>query len=120
MGKVLLIDDSWLTRRGLSNILAAAGHSVIEAEGGVDGIKAALEKQPDCIFLDLLMPDMDGFSVLQRLNENESRIPVVVFSADIQDTSRRKCLEMGAFDFLNKPPNENEILETLHRALKCS
>lgn len=87
MPKILLIDDSWLTRRGLGNILSSEGHEILEAENGELGIASAIENTPDCIFLDLLMPEIDGFEVLKTLRGKNIQIPIIVFTADIQDTS---------------------------------
>ena len=119
MSTILIIDDSWLTRRGLGAILTAAGHEVFEAENGLEGIASIQEKKPDCVFLDLLMPEMDGLEVLGILKETNSTIPVIVLSADIQDTAREKCLALGAFDFINKPPRQDDILEILARAIQA-
>jgi CheY-like chemotaxis protein len=118
MAKILLIDDSWLTRRGLSGMITASGHEIIEAENGMDGIKKIQEEHPDCIFLDLLMPEMDGYEVLETLKEKNIKIPVVVCSADIQDTAKTKCMELGALSFLNKPPMKEEVLQVLEKALQ--
>ncbi len=117
MAKVLLIDDSWLTRRGISGILKADGHDVSEAENGRTGIEKALSDSPDLILLDLLMPEMDGFEVLAELKKQEVKTPVIVVSADIQDTVRVRCLEMGAFGFMNKPPKEDELRSLINAAV---
>ncbi|CCK81398.1 response regulator [Desulfobacula toluolica] len=118
MAKILLIDDSWLTRRGLSGMISSSGHEIVEAENGMDGIKKIQDECPDCIFLDLLMPEMDGYEVLEILKEKNIKIPVIVCSADIQNTAKSKCLKLGAFDFLNKPPMVEEVLQVLEKALQ--
>jgi CheY-like chemotaxis protein len=63
------------------------------------------------------MPGMDGFEVLGTLNEQGNDIPVIVLTADIQETARKKCIRMGAFDFLNKPPNDDELNAAVEKAL---
>ena len=118
MAKILLIDDSWLTRKGLSGMISSSGHEIIEAENGMDGVKKIQDERPDCIFLDLLMPKMDGYEVLEILKEKNIKIPVVVCSADIQDTVKNKCMESGAFSFLNKPPMPEEVLHILKKTLQ--
>ncbi len=118
MAKVLLIDDSWLTRRGLKGMLKSTGHEIFEAENGKEGINLVLKNPPDCIFLDLLMPEMDGFEVLQNLNKKEIKIPVVVCTADIQETAKKKCMDLNAFGFLNKPPKEEDVLQAVNNALQ--
>ncbi len=118
MAKILLIDDSWLTRRGLSGMIGFCGHEIIEAVNGMDGVKKIQDECPDCIFLDLLMPEMDGYEVLEILKAKNIKIPVVVCSADIQNTAKTKCTELGAFSFLNKPPMKEEVLQELEKALQ--
>ena len=118
MAKILLIDDSWLTRRGLSGMVSAMGHDVLEADNGIRGLEMIARETPDCILLDLLMPAMDGYDVLKRLRDTGIRIPVLVCSADIQHTAREKCMTLGSAGFINKPPNETELKEMLSAVLE--
>ncbi len=116
MAQILLIDDSWLSRKGLAGMLKPLGHEVLQADGGKAGLKMIQEHSIDCIFLDLLMPEMDGYAVLEALKEQGGQIPVFICTADIQDTVRVKCLDLGAAGLLNKPPLQEEIqsiVETL-------
>ncbi len=77
MAKILLIDDSWLTRRGLNTMISARDHEVIEAENGSQGIQKIQDDQPDCVLLDLLMPEMDGYEVLESLRYMIISVPVI-------------------------------------------
>jgi len=117
MSRVLITDDSQLTRRILRAILEAAGHEVMEASNGDVALELIAQDAPDCVLLDLLMPGMDGFEVLSTLNERGIDIPVIVLTADIQETARKKCIRMGAVDFLNKPPNDDELKAAMEKAL---
>ena len=72
---------------------------------------------PDCIILDLLMPELDGFGVLEALKQKGSKIPVIVLSADIQDSVREQCLGLGAAMMLQKPAKAPKILEALDQVL---
>jgi len=99
MAKVLIIDDSWLTRRGLLGMISGSAHTVIEAENGKQGLSIIEAESPDCIILDLLMPEMDGYQVLEALKEMGNTIPVVMCSADIQETARKKCMDLGAWGY---------------------
>jgi len=117
MSRVLITDDSQLTRRILRAILEAAGHEVMEASNGNVALELIVRDAPDCVLLDLLMPGMDGFEVLSTLNERRIDIPVIVLTADIQETARKKCIQMGAVDFLNKPPNDDELKAAMEKAL---
>ncbi len=117
MSRVLITDDSQLTRRILRAILEAAGHEVMEASNGNVALELIVQDAPDCVLLDLLMPGMDGFEVLSTLNERGIDIPVIVLTAEIQETARKKCIQMGAVDFLNKPPNDDELQAAMEKAL---
>lgn len=114
MASVLVVDDSWVARLGLTRMLKTLGHEPAEAENGLLALEI-LEKQSfDFIFLDLLMPGMEGPEVLQTLMDRKNTIPVIVLSADIQETTKKRCFELGAKSFLKKPPQLAE-LETVIR-----
>ena len=117
MAKILIVEDSWVTRRIIVGILKADGHELLEAGGGKEGLEMAEKHMPDCILLDLLMPEMDGFDVLEALGEKDLKIPVIVLTANIQKTAREKCLQLGAFAFTNKPTEEDELRSLVHKAI---
>ena len=87
MGKIPIVEDALVTRRILVRILKADGHDLLEAGSGKDGLEMAEKHMPDCILLDLLMPDVEGFDVLEALGEKDLKIPVIVLTANIQKTS---------------------------------
>ena len=113
MAKILLIDDSRFTRIKLTKFLQEKNFEVIEAENGQSGIALASSEQPDCIITDLLMPEMDGYAFLEQLKKDGLEIPVLVITADIQDTTRQKVLDLGAHAVLNKPADHAELHEML-------
>ncbi|WP_293338550.1 response regulator [Microcoleus sp. CAWBG58] len=117
MGLVLIVDDAAFSRRMIRKAVEEAGHQVIEAANGQEGLDMAASKSPDCMMTDLLMPEMDGFALLKALREKGSKIPVIVLSADIQDSARQKCEELGAFMMLKKPPKGPEIQAAIQKAL---
>lgn len=104
MAKILVIEDSVLTRKMLKGVLKEAGHEVIEASNGKIGCEMLEEHQLDCIILDHLMPEMDGMKFLENLKKRESKIPVIVFSADVQDWTADAFKELGAFEYIKKTP----------------
>ncbi len=120
MARILVVEDSEFTRRMIVRIIKAKGHEVLETGNGFEGVRMAQKEKPDCMFLDLLMPEMDGFGVLGALKEKSLSIPVVILSADIQETSRNRCFEFGAVDFVKKPPKEDEILKAVQKALNST
>lgn len=118
MAVVLVIDDSKLARSGIRKILAPAGHEVLEAEGVQEGLELISRHSPDCILTDILMPEITGMDFLARLRSEGCQTPVIVTTADIQESVRDKCLEMGAFAVVHKPLLLKNILETVEEALK--
>ena len=119
MARTLIIDDSVFIRRRVAEILRADDNEILEAANGYEGLDKAEKLKPDIIILDLLMPEMDGFEMLNALNERGLTIPVIVLSADIQDTTQAECLKLGAAAFIEKPLIENKLLDTIHSIL-CS
>ncbi len=117
MARILIIDDSGTTRQIIAKILKPDGHELLETGDGKEGLEMAEKHAPDCILLDLLMPEMHGFDVLEAFDQKDLKIPVIVLTADIQDTTREKCLKLGAFAFANKPPKEDELLSLVNKAL---
>lgn len=119
MIKVLVVDDSRLSRRRfLAEPLRKAGYEVVEAVDGQDGLSAVEEHQPDVIFSDLLMPVMDGFEFIAKLRERNAPQPIIVLSADVQESTEQKLKELNVFDFLNKPFKAEEMLAALERAVE--
>ena len=117
MPNLLVVDDSWLSRNMVSKILKGGGHDVREAVNGIDALAKLEEEAPDCMVLDLLMPELDGFGVLEGMQEKSISLPVIVMSADIQESSKERCLLLGARCVLNKPPNEDELIGAIGEAL---
>lgn len=115
--KVLIIDDSALTRRGLRQILEGAGCDVVEAEDGLSGLERYYLEKPDVVMLDLVMRGMYGLDVLQKLRELDPDARIVVVSADIQSSSQQLAEQAGAKAFINKPFEKAEILVALDTAL---
>jgi CheY-like chemotaxis protein len=114
---ILVVDDSMFQRHALGRMLKEAGHSVLEAENGIAGLEKIESDRPDAVILDLIMPKLGGFETLEELRKRGNRTPVFVFTADIQATSRERCLELGATAFINKPLNREELKEALERLI---
>jgi adenylate cyclase len=104
-GTMLVVDDELLNRLLLARALQAEGYTVATAEDGQQAL-ARLHEQPfDVVLLDLLMPDMDGYQVLEYMKDDHAlrHIPVIVVSALEEMESVVRCIEMGAIDYLPKP-----------------
>jgi two-component system chemotaxis response regulator CheY len=115
--KVLIVDDSALTRRSLRQILETAGCEVVEAEDGLSALEHYYLEKPDVVLLDLVMRGMYGLDVLQKLRELDRDARIVVVSADIQSSSHDLAEQAGAKAFINKPFDKAEILVALDTAL---
>lgn len=110
---VLVVDDSRTTRSYVRSVLENDAYLVTEAENGLLAVESIQNKRPDILLIDMLMPEMDGIEVMEKLNELDIKIPTVVLTADIQEQVKEECFELGAKAFLNKPATEIEILETV-------
>ncbi len=101
--RILIVEDERPLSHALELKLTHEGYDVATAATGAAGLKAALDDGPfSLILLDLILPEMDGFAVLQALKAKKSKTPVVVLSNLGQDEDRRKAKELGAKDYLVK------------------
>ena len=116
-GRVLVVDDSALSRRTLRQILEPAGYEVAEAEDGLSALERYFLEKPDVVLLDLVMKGMYGLDVLTKLRELDADAKVVIVSADIQTSSHELVEAAGARAFVNKPFDRAEILNTLSSVL---
>jgi len=115
--KILIIDDSSMSRRMMRRILESAGHEVAEAENGAAGLEKFFLERPDLVFLDLTMTDMYGLDVLAKLRELDPGCRVIIASADIQDMTRDMVGAAGANAFINKPLSPEKVLQVLESVL---
>ena len=113
MKTVLVVDDSSFQRKKICTALESNGYQVQAASNGQECLTMLESAPPDCIVLDLLMPEMGGIEVLEIMRERNLHIPVIVHTADIQDTTRQHCLDLGAVAFINKPFRADELLTAL-------
>jgi DNA-binding response OmpR family regulator len=122
MARVLVIDDEpdvlLLCRVNLQH----AGYDVIEAADGAHGVARAVDELPDAIVLDLMLPVMDGYSVLAALRSDDRTraIPVLVLTAKAQREDRVRCWEEGASDYMTKPFSPAALSSALEQLLAMS
>jgi two-component system, chemotaxis family, chemotaxis protein CheY len=117
MAKILIVDDSGLSRRILRTILIAEGHHIIEATDGLLGIETYVMEQPDLVLLDMAMPGLPGDEVLEKIIELNQAARIIIATADLQDLTKTKVLEAGAMGFVNKPFNRTKVLEVVNQVL---
>jgi len=122
MSKVLVVEDEADIRELLADTLADAGYQVVQATDGGEGLTCALTKNPDVVLLDVMMPVLDGFQVLEQLkgNAGTSKLPVIMVSARGQEAEVQKALQAGAFAYIIKPWLANEVEAKVREALHSS
>jgi DNA-binding response OmpR family regulator len=122
MPKILIIDDEPLTVEMLETFLKIQRYETVGAFSGTQGLEAIKKHRPDLIVLDLMMPDIEGFEVCQRLRtdpeyEDLAMTPVIAFSARSDPDARRRILDIGADAFYVKPLRLPEFLNEVRRLL---
>ncbi|MBI2056382.1 MAG: response regulator [Candidatus Sungbacteria bacterium] len=118
---ILLVEDDKFLRNIISQKLTQAGFRVEEAVDGKEALKKVESKAPKLVLLDLLLPEIDGFAVLKRLQENNDlkKIPVIVLSNLGQDEDVRKAKELGAKDYMVKAYfTPTEVIERVQKILR--
>lgn len=118
--KILLVEDSKVVQQMYRNKLILEQFAVQTADNGMEAIKMLSQEKPDIVLLDLMMPVMDGFKVLQVIKTDPklSDIPVLVFSARGQTEEVEKALHLGASGYIVKATTKpNEVIENIRRVL---
>jgi len=113
MKKILIIDDAPDTRKTLKALLKKHNVEILEASDGVEGWNIIIKEHPDLILLDLHMPQKDGFSILEDLEEEWMGIPVVIVSGDTNEETISTCNFFGAKAYLQKPIVLDEFKEVI-------
>ena len=116
---VLVVDDDPLTQRVLQHYLERAGYQMLSANNGRDAIKLARSESPQLIILDVMMPDMDGWTVLKRIKKIETTkaIPVILLSANADLMAKEESLRSGATYVLVKPISADQLLALIRRLI---
>ncbi|MBT3353990.1 MAG: response regulator [Candidatus Scalindua sp.] len=117
MAKILVIDDAKFTRTMLKKMLVEFGHETIEAENGREGLEKITSEEPDLVLTDILMPEMEGTELLALLRETNMDVKVIVISANIQDTVKDQCMNLGVSEFFGKPPDKEKLKNAIEGLL---
>lgn len=117
--KVLIIDDSLTNNVLLESLLQSEGIDSTLAYSGKEALDILKKEPPSLILLDIMMPDMDGFMVIDRLNKNEAtkNIPVIMITAKDDSESIVKAKNAGVKDFITKPIDLNKVMESVKKHL---
>jgi two-component system, chemotaxis family, chemotaxis protein CheY len=117
MAKILVVDDSTLSRRISRRILEEAGHTVEEAADGLSALERYALARPDLVLLDVTMSEMDGLEVLRQLRAMDPAARVIMVTADAQSSTRTLAEASGAVGFVLKPLAREPLLRAVSTAL---
>jgi len=121
MKKILIVDDSLFMRKVLYDILLTIGikFQILEAQSGKTALDIFRKENPDLTLLDIIMPggEEEGVKVLRRVMEIDPKAKVIMITAVGQDLIMEECKRIGAKDYVVKPFNENQIVETVEKHL---
>ena len=117
---ILVVDDQPINVQLLKRKLEREGIRVLTATNGVEALAAIGKEKPDLILLDVMMPDMDGIEVCQRLQgrEDTRSIPIIFITSYEDDEVRARALNTGAVDYFLKPFDDEDLLNAINAALK--
>ena len=116
--KVLVVDDDRVIRRNLALLLRSEGYEAVEAADGDEALASIRADEPHAVLLDLKMPNRDGLQVLADLGPSLADLPVIVITAFGGSVAAIEAMRRGAYDYLTKPFDLDEVILTLKRALK--
>ena len=118
MAKILVVDDSNLSRKTSRRILESIGHQVTDVADGMSALEQYTLERPDAVLLDVTMADMNGLEVLQHLRAYDSDARVVMATADVQSSTRELAVAGGAVGFVTKPLNAETVLNAIAAAVE--
>jgi DNA-binding response OmpR family regulator len=114
---VLIIEDDESLMLGLEENLSVAGYRVLTARNGPDGLKLALERRPDLVLLDVMLPGVSGYEICRSLREKKLPAPIVMLTARKEEFDKLTGFEMGADDYVTKPFSVRELLARIKAIL---
>lgn len=117
--RILVIDDDPAFLRLTAHHLELGGYEVLTAQGGQAGLQAVIHEQPDLVILDIIMPDMDGFEICQRIR-NLTDVPIIMLTARHKEEDIIRGLDLGADDYVVKPCRMNVLLARVKATLRRS
>lgn len=115
---VLVVEDDPTLRLGLTKALRSDGYRVVTAPTGTEGLDAALAEPPDLVILDVMLPGMNGYEVLEALRARDAEVPIIMLTAKAEEEDRVRGLKGGADDYVAKPFGVAELLARVQAALR--
>jgi CheY-like chemotaxis protein len=109
---ILLVDDSYVSNYLMQSILEEKGYSILAVSNGEEALNIIKQQQPDLIILDIMMPEMNGFGVLESVKKIEAtaQIPVIMLTARNNLKDQEKAILMGAADYVIKPIDIDDVI----------
>jgi len=120
MRRILIIEDDISILNGLKDVLMFKSYEVLTATDGESGYEMAVEKSPDLIILDIMLPKMDGFTLCKKLRDEGTLVPVLMLTARGEDPDKVQGLDIGADDYVTKPFSLPELLARVRALLRRS
>jgi FixJ family two-component response regulator len=117
--RIAIVDDEEHIRRALRRLLNSAGYEVELFAGGEEFLASLAGQRPDCVVLDLHMPQTDGFAVLDQLSQQGIRIPIVVITGYETTESHRRVAAAGVTSFLRKPIDGQQLINSIQEVMQC-
>ncbi len=117
MSNILIIDDEKAIRKTLGEILSYEGYKIDEAGDGEEGLKRFKEKAYDVVLCDIKMPKIDGIEFLEKVNEVNADVPIIMISGHGTIETAVEAVKKGAYDYISKPPDLNRLLITIRNAM---
>ncbi|HUU04150.1 MAG TPA: response regulator transcription factor [Myxococcota bacterium] len=118
MESILVVEDDPSIAKGLDQNLRYEGFSVFVAKDGERGLELAVDKQPDLILLDVMLPKLNGFEVLREIRRRQLEMPVIMLTAKGEQLDKVRGLDMGADDYVTKPFGLPELLARIQAVLR--
>lgn len=118
--EILVVEDDESIRNLIVSQLQDAGFQVSTAADGLEGLEAIRDRRPDAVLLDINMPRMDGFTMLERLKSDPetSDLPVLMLSAQSSPEDIRRAVQLGASDYIGKPFESRQLLRRVDRMIR--
>ena len=118
--KILIVDDSFNNLILLEDLLSEMSYEVTVAHDGLEAMEKIKQVIPDLILLDIMMPKMGGFELMEQINHEQLDIPVIFITAKNSEEERKKASELGAADFIVKPVIISDVLEKVEKVIDKS
>mgnify|MGYP000872814315 FL=1 len=120
MHKILIVEDTLSIREEVFDILTMEGYTVFQAKNGEIGFEMALKEKPDLIISDILMPEMNGFEMFEKLHKEKKTksIPLIFLSAKGEKRDIRIGMNLGAEDYLRKPVNIDDLVSVIKNKIQ--